>query len=59
VHSVQNILTYGVPALFVLFVLVISRRLRQKRPVADAIESEPVIFTMHVRVSLSGGVTLV
>jgi len=55
---VTDILTYGVPVLFVVFVLVTVRRLHQKRPVADAIESEPVIFTMHVRVSLSGGGTI-
>jgi len=55
--SLQDLFTYGVPVLFVVFVLVTVRRLRQKQPVADAIESEPVIFTTHVRVSLSGGGT--
>jgi len=54
---VSAILTYGVPVLFVVFVLVIARRLRQKQPVADAIESEPVTFTRHVRVSFAGGGT--
>jgi len=55
--SIQDFLTYGVPVVFVVFVLVTVRRLRQKQPVADAIESEPVMFTRHVRVLLSSGAT--
>jgi hypothetical protein len=55
--SLQDVFTYGVPAIFVIFVLVTVRRLRQKQPGADAIESEPVIFTRRVRISFTGGGT--
>jgi hypothetical protein len=53
--TIQNVFTYGVALIFVLVVLGISRKLRQMKPVADAIQAEPVIFKTHVDVSFAGG----